>query len=161
MPGKKKFLSAIKFATFRLNQAKNFIDSFNELSSFDELNEYKTTVVKCYDNVEQQLLELDVDEDDLQLIANLDQDYRPIINEINLLVKKYKPSNDSNVQESSSLLQIMSNHNNTVKLPDISLPQFEGKTTEWPRFRDLFKALIVDNNNLSNINKYIYILIRA
>lgn len=44
-----------------------------------------------------------------------------------------------------------------VKLPEISIPQFSGKITEWTSFYDLFQALINSNKNLSDIQKFVYL----
>lgn len=45
-----------------------------------------------------------------------------------------------------------------AKLPKLSLPIFDGNYRNWPSFYDLFKSLIHDNADLSNIEKFQYLL---
>lgn len=45
-----------------------------------------------------------------------------------------------------------------VKLPKISLPNFDGNYKNWLTFFDLFSSLIHDNNSLSDIEKFQYLL---
>ncbi|XP_011858796.1 PREDICTED: uncharacterized protein LOC105556325, partial [Vollenhovia emeryi] len=43
------------------------------------------------------------------------------------------------------------------RLPDISLPKFTGEYTEWPAFRNLFTSLILQNEQLTNVEKLHYL----
>jgi hypothetical protein len=47
--------------------------------------------------------------------------------------------------------------NPAVKLPNIHLPTFSGVFTEWITFRDSYNALINDNRDLSDIQKFHYL----
>jgi hypothetical protein len=49
-------------------------------------------------------------------------------------------------------------NNSHVKLPTITLPTFSGKVCDWQHFRDTFQALIVDNKQLSDIQRYHYLI---
>lgn len=42
-------------------------------------------------------------------------------------------------------------------LPEIKLPQFSGTYSEWPTYRDLFKSLIIQNEQLSKVEKLQYL----
>ncbi|XP_020297240.1 uncharacterized protein LOC109861830 [Pseudomyrmex gracilis] len=44
-----------------------------------------------------------------------------------------------------------------TKLPDISLPVFKGEYAQWPTFIELFQSLILDNTQLSNVQKLHYL----
>ncbi|XP_011882146.1 PREDICTED: uncharacterized protein LOC105569910, partial [Vollenhovia emeryi] len=44
-----------------------------------------------------------------------------------------------------------------TKLPDITLPEFNGNYPEWPTFRDLFKSLILENARLSDVERLHYL----
>ena len=44
-----------------------------------------------------------------------------------------------------------------VKLPALSIPEFNGNYNEYLQFRDTFDSLIHDNNSLSNIQKFYYL----
>lgn len=41
-----------------------------------------------------------------------------------------------------------------VKTPRMEVPVFDGNVEKWATFRDLFVALIHDNKNLNNIEKF-------
>ncbi|XP_055522997.1 uncharacterized protein LOC129717176 [Wyeomyia smithii] len=41
-----------------------------------------------------------------------------------------------------------------VKLPDIKLPSFTGKTKDWVTFRDTFRSLIYNNHQLDDVDKF-------
>lgn len=43
-------------------------------------------------------------------------------------------------------------------LPEIPLPSFEGNLPEWPVFRDRFVAFVVNRPELSNIERFYYLL---
>ncbi|KAJ8950027.1 hypothetical protein NQ318_002439 [Aromia moschata] len=45
-----------------------------------------------------------------------------------------------------------------VKLPKIGLPQFNGDVSQWQTFIDSFRSLIHENDSLSNIEKFNYLL---
>lgn len=45
-----------------------------------------------------------------------------------------------------------------VKLPKISLPSFSGNYKDWTTFHDIFTSLIHNNANLSDIEKFQYLL---
>ncbi|XP_025204843.1 uncharacterized protein LOC112601423 [Melanaphis sacchari] len=51
---------------------------------------------------------------------------------------------------------IQSSH--SVRLPEIPLPRFEGELADWPVFRDRFIALVDSRSNISNIEKFYYLL---
>ncbi|XP_011882055.1 PREDICTED: uncharacterized protein LOC105569874, partial [Vollenhovia emeryi] len=43
------------------------------------------------------------------------------------------------------------------RLPDISLPKFTGEYAAWPAFRDLFTSLIMENEQLTNVERLHYL----
>ena len=45
-----------------------------------------------------------------------------------------------------------------IKLPTIALPNFEGDTYSWLHYRDTFVALFVKNTNVSNVQKFHYLI---
>jgi len=44
------------------------------------------------------------------------------------------------------------------KLSDIPLPYFDGECQNWPSFRDRFRALIDQRPDISNVQKFYYLL---
>lgn len=60
--------------------------------------------------------------------------------------------------ESKSISSCVNLHSeNSVKLPKITLPTFSGNLHEWLSFKDIFKASIHENPNLSNAIKLQYL----
>lgn len=51
-----------------------------------------------------------------------------------------------------------SNTSSKIKLPKISLPRFSGELSLWPSFFALFNTSIHNNDSLSNMEKYQYLL---
>ncbi|XP_058840961.1 uncharacterized protein LOC131696439 [Topomyia yanbarensis] len=45
-----------------------------------------------------------------------------------------------------------------IKLPEVKLPTFDGTVSEWITFRDTFKSLIESNPQLSQIDKFSYLV---
>ncbi|KAJ8947181.1 hypothetical protein NQ317_019605 [Molorchus minor] len=45
-----------------------------------------------------------------------------------------------------------------IKLPPIEIPKFDGQVKNWPAFYDLFKSLIHNNRDLSNVERYQYLV---
>ena len=51
----------------------------------------------------------------------------------------------------------ISHHSPSVKLPILDLPKFSGEILNWLSFSDLFKALIDNNVNLTNVERLQYL----
>lgn len=47
--------------------------------------------------------------------------------------------------------------NVAAKLPQLSLPEFNGSYSDWQRFRDMFKAIVHNNSGLSNVQRFYYL----
>ena len=45
-----------------------------------------------------------------------------------------------------------------IKLPTLELPTFAGKITDWPTFWDSFKSTVHQNEKMSKIDKFKYLL---
>ena len=45
-----------------------------------------------------------------------------------------------------------------VKLPSIQVPSYDGTISTWLHFRDTFDSLIIQNNMLSNVQKFDYLI---
>ncbi|XP_056647359.1 uncharacterized protein LOC130452030 [Diorhabda sublineata] len=76
------------------------------------------------------------------------------------LLNQLKPANNSNSDHNSDKNSSISSKNcnsPAVKLPDIKLPTFSGSSNTWLEFRDTFTALINDNPDIDDINKFHYL----
>lgn len=45
-----------------------------------------------------------------------------------------------------------------IQLPNIQIPKFDGDILQWSVFRDMFSSLVHDNTNLSNMERFHYLL---
>lgn len=45
----------------------------------------------------------------------------------------------------------------SVNLPKLNIPSFTGDISDWKAFHDLFKALIIDNKQISDVEKFVYL----
>lgn len=59
--------------------------------------------------------------------------------------------------KSGDYKQSVYNKSVCVKLSQISLPEFSGDYGKWENFRDLFNALIIKNDSLSNVTRLHYL----
>ncbi|XP_057670066.1 uncharacterized protein LOC130902185 [Diorhabda carinulata] len=76
------------------------------------------------------------------------------------LLNQLKPANNSNSDHNSDKNSSISSKNcnsPAVKLPDIKLPTFSGSSNTWLEFRDTFTALINNNPDIDDINKFHYL----
>ncbi|XP_039307953.1 uncharacterized protein LOC105202487 [Solenopsis invicta] len=69
-------------------------------------------------------------------------------------------ANQSSTVQSSSTQGLRINQTNIpgVRLPIIELPRFKGDLSDWLKFRDIYKSIIHDNPNISNIQKFHYLM---
>lgn len=67
-------------------------------------------------------------------------------NIINNLLPR-EPSSSTNARSSTS----------SVHLPRINIPTFSGSYSEWLAFRDLFTALIINNDSISDAERVHYL----
>ncbi|KAI5643611.1 hypothetical protein NE865_04413 [Phthorimaea operculella] len=47
--------------------------------------------------------------------------------------------------------------NNSLKLPPIKIPSFDGKSHKWLEFRDMYLALIHNSNKIDKVSKFHYL----
>lgn len=45
----------------------------------------------------------------------------------------------------------------STKLPVLKLPEFSGHYSDWERFKDMFRAIIHDNNSIPDVTKFFYL----
>ncbi|XP_063907426.1 uncharacterized protein LOC135125701 [Zophobas morio] len=146
----------------KLTMAQNVI---NELKSSKESPACLAKVQECltrtgsiYDEFFDIQGEIEELETVLKLASTADQcntfhkEFYSVMCELKALEAKYsaksaKKSDISRVQNSAV----------NVKLPELTLPSFDGSYTEWTSFHDTFSALVDENNDLSEIHKFHYL----
>lgn len=67
------------------------------------------------------------------------------------------PSTSLNGRQQLSNQTQNTSESQRVNLPQINIPKFNGKYTEWSSFIDLFTALIHNNRQLSDVQKFVYL----
>jgi len=65
---------------------------------------------------------------------------------------------DAIIANEPSSTIVTKNENSHIQLPKIQLPNFDGDLLRWCAFRDTFKSLVHDNTNLSNIERFHYLM---
>lgn len=86
----------------------------------------------------------------------IEEEYTAYKCELKDYLLKVKSVNLSEKSESSTIAK-NGGYPIPIKLPDIKLPVFSGKYTEWPTFRDLFVSVIHNNKQLDNVQKLHYL----
>ncbi|KAJ0169350.1 hypothetical protein K1T71_015234 [Dendrolimus kikuchii] len=82
-----------------------------------------------------------------------------IISFLEDLLEKTLPKDNDNKSITSvhSVHEHFSNSSQPIRLPEISLPLFDGSYLKWLEFRDTFESLIICNNSMPDINKFHYL----
>lgn len=118
---------------------------------FDEFNKVQEEIEQ-YDESEQNFSERVIFEDDYyETVAKAKEFVGQFGNQAqNSLFMPQQNNSDFNIQ--SSRIETFN-----VKLPPLSLPEFDGSYDKWVTFYDAFSALIHNNPNLGNIQKFYYL----
>ena len=61
------------------------------------------------------------------------------------------------VVESICSRDSVSTYHNVSRLPKLTLPMFDGNSLHWQSFWDSYKAAVLDNSSLSDIQKFNYL----
>uniref|UniRef100_A0A8D8SX50 Peptidase aspartic putative domain-containing protein n=2 Tax=Cacopsylla melanoneura TaxID=428564 RepID=A0A8D8SX50_9HEMI len=63
----------------------------------------------------------------------------------------------SQINRTESQIQIRDSPQVKVRLPELNLPTFGGKVTEWLGFLDSFQCLVMNNSDLTDIQRFQYL----
>ncbi|XP_055621911.1 uncharacterized protein LOC129765534 [Toxorhynchites rutilus septentrionalis] len=170
----KKLSRQERFCIDSLKNLERSIGKYNEETDKNMLGAWKEYLEEINDEFKRVRLELE-SSDEFQgalrqsikkeegsdgSIENLYQSARA---EFELTYLKFKGFLVSNIQKpSSSTAMVVQSATNTVhsrvKFPEIKLPHFDGSIRKWPTFRDTFKSLIGSAPQLSNVDKFSYLV---
>lgn len=155
----KKLRASIKG---RLTVFKNYVNSFEDVQiTYTQRAELKlrlqgaknlyTEFNDVQNNIESLLPESELE---TQLFAReeFENNYYTVIAKTECMIVEEEPPLDRSLT--------MNNNNNSfqsVKLPTISLPTFNGHYEQWLEFRDTFLALVHNSHEISDIQKFHYL----
>lgn len=144
----------------RLTNFKKFVKTFEGLILSDtqrtELNLRMQGARGIFDdfteiNNQLEILIPDSEMDSLfQAREAFESEYYAILAETQCMVKCSEKANEPKVQASNNLAQ-------TVRLPVISLPTFDGSYEHWLQFRDTFASLVHNSQEITSIQKFHYL----
>lgn len=139
-----------------------------DVKQVDERIGRATTVLEQVEEINSQLCEVvsNCDDDDTYM-SEFENLYFTVIAEAKAIVEGFSmvnarglpvASEAGSVHESNSHVNSSGNNMlNTVKLPTIALPKFNGLYIRWLEFRDTFSSLIHDNESLNDVQKFHYL----
>lgn len=152
----------------QITKFRNFLDKFSKINcpSAVEIIELKLKLNKIeslsakFDELQSEIEVLNQStlDTEIEIRESIEQD---II--INIATAKSLIDHQHEVQLIQKRLsmvggQCSSDHSEAnVKLPRIQISKFDGSYFRWLEFRDTFKNLIYDNDNISDIQKYHYL----
>lgn len=153
-----KQLSSLSILASKVESNPDLIPKF--LISSENLDHVWESFVSYNRDVWDALFELDC-------LSEFSTDYEGEIRELYIVAKtvatQHRPTNVT--VNNSDLIDVDYNGsriNNTVKhgsrLPEIPLPKFSGNLFDWPVFRDRFDALVGKRSDLTDIERFYYLI---
>lgn len=131
---------------------KSITDQTVDICDFEVRQTMLNEAYRGYTEVQGNIEDQDDSEEILNDRANIESKFLDLSGLIKRALKQFSDASSSVCCSAPSKGQ-----NSNVKVPELSIPVFNGNFSEWSSFYDLFNALIVDNNQLSNIQKFIYL----
>ncbi|KAK9510615.1 hypothetical protein O3M35_005360 [Rhynocoris fuscipes] len=156
----------------QLSRFEKFINTVEE-DNFDQLKirfQKIENTIDIFDEVQAEIeyLSGEIDEEDLER-ETFENKYFSLVTKAKRLLKQSvkKSSSSSNKSSASAAATpsvnhidspiLVTNDNNTVKLPKISLPEFSGNYEDFRSFKETFNSLIDNRPDLDQIKKFLYL----
>lgn len=108
-----------------------------------------------YEGVCLELIELEAGDDDEKDYGDFEDTYYDIIGKISSFLDD-RPSEPAS--DTKPAVMSVENDLSSLKLPTVQLPTFSGKYEDWLEFHDAFDSLIHKHPNLTNVQKFYYLL---
>lgn len=128
-------------------------------SRFSRVQSIREEFVQVNENI--QTLQLSINPDlaiDQSKISSFDDLYYAVIAASDALVAtttdKVIPSSES----ASTILSATNSKHVNARLPKLELPKFDSQTENWQSFYDTFTTLIHENNSISQVEKFHYLV---
>lgn len=156
-----KILTSKRENLFRRMQT--LYDLIPNLSSTDKLKEFKTRysniheTFKQFEDLQDEIysLSLELDETlDVNPTIQSTKSFEDLYYKVTAAYTEYvnEDSSKSTIGNQSSKREIR------PRLPELELPKFDGNSISWSSFHDNFKSLIHDNDALTKIEKFHYLI---
>ncbi|XP_060871192.1 uncharacterized protein LOC132945433 [Metopolophium dirhodum] len=115
-------------------------------------------LVITFNNEQKHILSVFAETDEVDEFLRVDEDVtetmQSMCDQINVIVAKLKPNN--------SIATLRNNNRQTsvqsLVLPRIEIPKFDGNIIEWCSFRDMFTSLVHVNEHYTDIERFHYLL---
>lgn len=145
----------------RLTKITNWLTISENLNDVEKLSTRKIAlndILQSYNAIQEAIVLLATEDEPLQ--DPEDEDVEGLILDAislidksvkSLLVLDQNPNSPKPAQQAVSLPQI------NLKLPDICIKPFSGLSAEWQSFYEIFEKLVVNNSQLDNLQKLIYL----
>ena len=144
----------LKSQLTKLRQKLSNNDS--EVSDFELVNEKLKNLKSEITDIFNSIYSLS-EEDKIETYVSEQVELNEIIDEMEFDLNKKIPKKSKLIENKSESVISSANIENNLKLPKFSLPSFSGNMHDWLSFRDIFKASIHDNSNLSGAVKLQYL----
>ncbi|XP_044746366.1 uncharacterized protein LOC123307929 [Coccinella septempunctata] len=133
-----------------ITRIENFVSSNKDKCNVDVNVTRETLLIQAYEKystIQEELETFDENEESDRI--QVEQKFLTILSEVKRILSKFQRQELSFSESKVDNLKI--------KLPNINIPIFDGKVTEWNSFKDLFKALVDDNIELCDVQKFSYL----
>jgi len=146
----------------RLGNFQTFLVSMQEVPDIDaietRLENFNVHFMSLY-SIHEELIALDAAAKDVhtQELLNIEGSYDSITTSCRKLIRKAQASINPSAVTASNSGNSSAPHGPTVKLPKVTLPEFDGSIEEWQAFKDKFLSRIGNNINIPDVDKLQYL----
>lgn len=152
----------------KLTKFIGFYDKISNSLNAEKVNELENRLINIleiinkFDTIQSQLEYVNKHEFETDERDNFENKYFAIITKTKKIIKDYNApiiSNTiQNVHQQNSQQQNPSHSNhNSIKLPILELPKFNGSIDKWAQFRDLFVTIVHNDTSIDNVRKFYYL----
>ncbi|XP_055604172.1 uncharacterized protein LOC129752412 [Uranotaenia lowii] len=106
---------------------------------------------------DQEALDQAREDENVGILVEFEEDYCVVKSELLRLSSTIRGSSNATPAQNAAVSSGPPSTLARVKLPEINLPFFSGKTKEWVTFRDSFKSLIHSSSQLNDTDKFCYL----
>lgn len=158
----KRLIASAQSISGKLSSFENYLnslpDNITDEHLFEELSLRLSDIKRLANNYEEICIDLSALSVDTSGITNADEFYDKFAalssKATVLLNKKLSICNSSEALHSNS---IQSNNSINARLPKISLPTFQGNYQDFTSFYETFKALVHDNQSLTDVERFLHL----